>query len=201
MRRQIIILVLLLMALPLGAQTWPGSFNGEKVEAGEVAEIQMWLQAWNDMTPWGMVDPVGDHFYFGTLEFTVCDDVDVAILDIDFRAYRYCMEPPWGTPDNEDICYYYSLREIPAPSYTLEWNELVKSYISIDWVYWGASVVVLTVKDADRGIVKLQMGTMQLEDGQMIWDETRVHYIYKIEPFVAEPGGPLPRHGGGRRVR
>lgn len=193
MKKFLIFSLMILFSGVAGAQTYPNSLHGAKVANGEETEIQMWMQASNSMEPWGMPDLIGIHYWLGILNFTIRAGVDTAILDLSHITYRYCEEAPWGSVDENEVCYYYSPREINAPPYSLIWNEFAQAYISEQWAYWGASIVVLTVKNPDKGIVKLQFGTMQLEDGEMFWDETRPHYIYKIEPFLAEKRGPVPR--------
>lgn len=199
MRRSIILLLtVLLMALPVAAQEWPDSWLGDQIEYQEEQKIQMYLENWHDRNPWGMFDMTGHFFYFGSLLFDYCDGENVAVLDIVSVAFRHCADPPWGSVA-PDPCYYYGVRSIDGPKYTLTWNEDADVYLIFDVLYWGTNVIALIMNsENDSGIIK--MGVMEISDlGVMVWDDNYTHYTYVIEEFTAELLGPRPRRPSGRR--
>lgn len=197
MRRNIIVLItLLLMVLPVAAQEWPDSFLGDQMHFDDPAPIQMFMLSWHDRNPWGMVDMTGHFFYFGEVEFGYCEGVNVAFLDFDKMAMRNCPEPVFGTPAPSQ-CYYYSPRSINL-HYILTWNEDAGAYLVLGDGYWGTSVIALSLNGDDSAF--LFMGTMNLDQGIMIWDDTFTHYTYVIEEKSAEPIAFL-RRGAVRRLQ
>lgn len=190
MRRQIIILLfVILLAVPASAQ-WPNSFIGEHMTPPQVSPVQMWLSTFQN--PYGTELRVGVRFYFGSLAFDVCNGEDVAILNLDTTAARHC---------NNEQCYFYFDGPIHFPQYMLTWNPQAQSYLFEDEVKYGINVMAITVVDGEGGISLFQMGTMQWRNDLLFWDDTRPIYIYTIEPLTATEALPPPRRPSGRRAR
>jgi len=215
MKRMIILLIVLLVTTvgfsqewphsPFDASKdsidaiWPESFAGDRMKNGDFIETEMYLESWLDFNPWGMVNPVGKHFYFGTLEFRFWEGLEVAYVDIHTMAYRHCFSPPWGST-LPDPCFYYQPRAINYAPYYLPWNENAHAYLLWADAYWGMPVVVLTMSDSSgSGVMKF--GTMQVIDGNVVWDTSHTLYTYLISPFEAEQSLPSARRGEIRRMK
>ena len=111
MRRQIIILIaVLLVALPLAAQ-YPGKYYEQPLPLanGQCVQVEAYLSAYLDMNPWSMPDPTGAYFLFGTL----CAEGDSAVLTFEEMASRKCRQAPWGSVDDKPICdQYFAVRPL-----------------------------------------------------------------------------------------
>lgn len=201
MKRMIVILSVLLVTLPVFAGDfppmdveWPDSFIGDHVVPDcEPEAVQMYLVEFEDFYPWSVPNPVGRHFYFGTLQFCVCGGVDTAIFDIRQIAGRSCTEAPWGSPYDPQICSYYAPRDVSVTTYYLEWVEDAGSYMMGNIAYWGVQAGVLTVVSAEDGLFRFVLGTMHNEDGVMVWGNSRTRFTYWIEPFNATQIGATVR--------
>ena len=189
--KKTLLAVIILMFVNLSfAQEWPEDLKGEQFYYQEPVDIQMYLEVWSDHNYWGMPSPVGDHFYFGTLTFDVCDDINVARLEFDTMAVRTCVPSPWGGRFPE-TCYYMNPKDI-VWNITLDWDEAILSYIEYDILEWGIPMASLIMEESGIDGV-LTMGVMASNVGVIWWDEDYTWYKYEIQPRTAERRLPMPR--------
>lgn len=199
MRRMIIILaVIIFAAFAAPAQEWPESFAGDQIETMDAMKIQAYLEFYNDQNFWGSVDFTGTNFYFGTLDFEICNGDNLANIVFTKIAGRRCVEPPWGTSVDTG-CMFTRPRKFRTPvPYTLFWNTDASAYmITADWRDVGTSVTVLTV-NADAAQAILQMGVMVPVDGVYQWSENYTQSVYVIAPKTASRYVVPPRPAGER---
>ena len=119
MRRQIIILlVALFVVCGTAFGGYPADYYGDWISDGCV-EVEAWISDYHDRNPWGMRDPTGTFFLFGEM----CATGGVVNLNLTEFASRHCREAPWGTRDNEPICYAWYLRDWAYGKFKLAFEE------------------------------------------------------------------------------
>lgn len=93
-----LVFALVLVAAPAGAG-YPAHYIGDPIPDGTVLSVEAWLVDFHDRLPYGMRDPSGHYYLFGTL--TVDDGV--AVLEFDAIAGRYCSASIYN--HNIEECY------------------------------------------------------------------------------------------------
>ena len=96
MRRFLVLALLLAVSIPVAAG-YPDHYIGDQLPDGTVLEVEAWLSDFHDREPWGMRDPTGAFFLFGTLTVTE----GVAVLEFDTFASRRC-QPSIFNPTIEE---------------------------------------------------------------------------------------------------
>lgn len=147
--RKTLALFAVLLALAVAAVAYPPQYYGDRLPDGTELEVEAVLVGWTDRQPWGMPDPSGTFYLFGTL---VVED-GVAILEFDEMAGRHCVESIFS-PYVED-CYAWPRNGDYNERHVLAFDERVD----------GAGVYVASVWDEDVGLFLFEALTVDLDSG------------------------------------
>ena len=128
--------MLILLVASVVSAVYPDAYYGDPLpmENGECVEIQAHLESWLDMNPWGMPDPTGTYFLFGSL----CLNEGVAVLTFNTIAGRECKPRPYGTIEDLPICEYWAPRTITG------WGEHILAWSPKDTT--GVGVYIATIE-------------------------------------------------------
>lgn len=130
MRRQIMILFLVLLGAVVVEGSYPEDYYGPRLPDG-CMDIEAYVPSgwFHDRNPWSMPSPEESVFWFGTL----CVEGRVAVLEFTRLGSRRCYENPFGFEE----CFAGWTIEISKPDrHVLPWD----LDFEIDWGFYLAKV-------------------------------------------------------------
>ena len=162
MRRQVVILFLALMISAVTVSGgYPEEYYGPPVLDGCI-DIEAYVpEGWYlDRYPWSAVSPEEKMFWFGTL----CVEGNVAVIEFTQFGGRVCREEPWGTREDNQLCWAWSLYNIANPDrHVMPWDP----DFDVDWGFYLASVSIGEWDWAYDSLTNLGDGTFMFVEG--VW--------------------------------
>jgi hypothetical protein len=132
---------------------YPEEYYGPPIPDGCI-EIEAYVPAgwFLDRNPWSMPSPEENIFWFGEL----CVEGNVAVLEFTELGNRTCRETPWGTRDDEPLCFSGWTMKLSQPdrhvmawdpSFPVDWGFYIASVHFDDWLWRYDSLTVTTGGD------------------------------------------------------
>lgn len=193
MRRQIVILFLVLAVTGTVCAGYPPEYYGPRLPDG-CMDIEAYVPSgwFHDRNPWSMPSPEEHIFWFGEL----CVEGGVAALEFTRLGSRRCYEDPWGF----ERCFASYTIPLSTPDrHVMAWDP----NLEIDWGFYLASIHFDNWEWSYESLTASTLGNMIFVTGvfdfitPFWWTEsdTWTRWKWLVSPRTAK-AFPLRRSGG-----
>jgi hypothetical protein len=194
--KRFLALFVLVLALAVAAPAvagYPAQYIGDQLPDGTVLEVEAVLTGWTDRQPWGMRDPSGTFYLFGTL--TVEDGV--AVLEFDEMAGRHCKPSIWNP--NIEECYAWPWRVDHYERHVLAFDELADGFGVYVASVWNGELFLFEALTVDQatGVHTFTKGAWEAEQAPpwIIDSERRTRWTFELRERVTEYRATTRRSG------
>jgi hypothetical protein len=181
--------------------SYPEQYYGPRLPDGCI-EIEAYIpEGWYlDRYPWSSPSPEENIFWFGTL----CVEGDVAIIEFTELGPRRCRPAPWGTIEDEPICFSSWTLDIENdrhvmpwdPEFDVDWGFYIAQVFMGDWIWFYESLSV----DESRNFFVFVQGAFEfITPLWYVESDEYSRWKFKVKERSVETKVQMYRLPGGRR--